>query len=123
MISRTDSNNIGTVPVNATKTENDNFDAKVLHYLKANHPEGNLQSILEKLKALSPNSPLTLITLSNAMNAINAKMRDDPAHQEYANKILYKKAMQLIGTNMFYTNMMNEIFFPTDEENIKPEKW
>lgn len=123
MISRTDNHNVNAVLNKTTDAENGDFDANVLHYLKMTHPHENLQTLLEKLKALSPNTPLTLTALNKAVNVANAKMRDDPAHQEYADTVLCKMAMQLTGSNIFYTNMMNEIFFPTDEGNIELEKW
>ncbi|MCW2487398.1 hypothetical protein J5069_15980 [Candidatus Symbiopectobacterium sp. NZEC127] len=123
MISRTQPEGINTVSNHVPGPDNDGFDALVLHYLSVNHPQGNLQSILEKLKALAPNSPLTLMALSRAVNVANAKMRKDPAHAQYANTILYKRAMQLTGTNILYTTMMNDIFFPTNEENTVLEKF
>lgn len=123
MISPTHLEGRNTVSKNVSRTGNDDFDAMVLRYLTVNHPEGNLQSILEKLKALATNSPLTLDALSKAMNVANEKMRKDPTHAEYANTVLSKKAMQLAGTNILYTTMIYEIFFPTDEENTAIEKF
>lgn len=122
MISPTHLEGPNTVSKNVPNRGDDDFEALVLHYFTAHHPEDNLQNILERLKALEPNSPLTLAALSKAVNAANAKMREDPAHAEYANTILSKKAMQLTGTNILFTTMMNDVFFPTDEENTVLEK-
>ncbi len=57
------------------------------------------------------------------MNVATAKMREDPEHEEYANTVLSKKAMQLAGTNILVMRMINEMFFPTDEENTVIEKF
>ncbi|MCW2478367.1 hypothetical protein [Candidatus Symbiopectobacterium sp. NZEC135] len=118
MISPTHLEGMNTVSKNISTPGNDDFDAMVLRYLTANHPEGNLQSILEKLKALAPNSPVTLTELSKAMNVANAKMHEESAHTEYANTVLSKKTMQLAGSNILYMTMINEIFFPTDENTV-----
>lgn len=123
MISPTHIEGTNTASKRIPSSGNDNFDALVLQYLTVNHPEDNLNIILKKLKALAPNSPLTLAALSKAMNVANAKMREDSAHAEYANTVLSKKAIQLTGTNILYTTMMNEIFFPTDEEHTVIEKF
>lgn len=123
MISRTHPEGIDTVSDHAPRTDSNGFEAQVLQYLTVNHSEGNLQSLLEKLKALAPNSPLTMATLSKAINVAHAKMREDPAHAEYAKSVLSKKARQLTGTHILYTTMMNDIFFPTDEENRVIEKF
>lgn len=122
MISPTHLEGTNTVSKHIPSSGTDDFDALVLRHLTVNHPEDNLKSILEKLKALAPNSPLTLAALSKVVNVANAKMREDPAHAEYANTILSKKAMKLTGTNILYTTMINEIFFPTDDENTVLEK-
>ena len=124
MIPRTDNHDVYvTSNNNTTDVKNDEFEAKVLHYLKINHPTENLNTLLEKLKMLSPNVPLTLAVINKAVNVANEKMRNDPKHKEYADKILCKKSMQLTGTNVLYTNMMYEIFFPTDDDKSEIEKW
>lgn len=123
MISPTRIEGTITVSNSVPSSGNDDFDALVLHYLTVNHPEDNLQNILQKLKALAPNSPLTLAALNKAVNVANAKMREDPAYAEYANTVLSQKAMQLTGANILYTTMMNEIFFPTGDEHSFLEKF
>ncbi len=123
MISPTHIEGTNTVSKSIPSSGEDDFDALVLQYLTVNHPKDNLNIILKKLKALAPNTPLTLAALSKAMNVAHAKMREDSAHAEYANTVLCKKAMQLTGTNMFYTTMMINMFFPTYEEHTVIEKF
>lgn len=55
MISPTHLEGTNTVSKHVPSSGTDDFDALVLRYLTVNHPEDNLQSILEKLKALAPN--------------------------------------------------------------------
>lgn len=123
MISRTDNHDIYVTSNNTIDVENDDFEAKVLHYLQMNHPTHDLNALLEKLKILSPNSPMTMATINKSMNITNAKMRDNPTHKEYSEQFFSQKVMQLTGTNTLYNNMIYEIFFSADEERLEIEKW
>lgn len=123
MISRTDNHDIYVTSNNTIDVENDDFEAKVLHYLQMNHPTHDLNALLEKLKILSPNSPMTMATINKSMNVANAKMRDNPTHKEYSEQFFSQKVMQLTGTNTLYNNMIYEIFFSADEERLEIEKW
>lgn len=123
MISRTDNHDIYVTSNNTIDVENDDFEAKVLHYLQMNHPTHDLNALLEKLKILSPNSPMTMATINKSMNIANAKMRDNPTHKEYSEQFFSQKVMQLTGTNTLYNNMIYEIFFSADEERLEIEKW
>lgn len=105
-----------------TQTQEDDFNQKVLQYIKAHHPEDDLSTLLDTLKMLAPHHRVTLPQLSTALNYASSTLNQDASEAHYSRSVLNQRAMALIGVNAFFTLMTNRFFSP-DENDIKIEQW
>lgn len=105
--------------VKNSESTNESFNDKVLGYFQQNKPQDNLNDMMEKMRALSPDDKsLTMHQLNEALLYSDTYMRNNtPEDREYAKNVLDKRASQLLGVNMFYNNMMYNSF--TDYPSIE----
>lgn len=106
-----------------SKEEEDNFNNRVQHYIKAHHPHEDLSTLLTTLKMLAPHHRATLTQLSEALNQTTTALQQDESEAQYAHSVLNPQAMALTSMHIFFNTMMNESIFPSSEENNTLELW
>lgn len=94
-----------------------NFDDQVLQFIRDNKPEGTLTELINKIKSLDPDNTYSLQQLNKALLYTDATLRLDPSYEAYTKDTLDKNTTQLLGVNMLFNNMMNSIFFPSDDKD------
>ena len=98
-------------------TSGSSFNDKVLEFFKQNQPEGSLNDVFAKLKALAePGEKISMQQLNSAMLIADGKLRQDDAYKAYTDSTLDKMTTQMLGVNMLYNNMMYKSFTKTDDD-------
>ncbi|MEZ2603593.1 type III secretion system protein [Kluyvera intermedia] len=98
-------------------TSGSSFNDKVLEFFKQNQPEGSLNDVFAKLKALAePGEKISMQQLNSAMLIADGKLRTDDNYKAYTDSTLDKMTTQMLGVNMLYNNMMYKSFTKTDDD-------
>ncbi|WP_393949818.1 type III secretion system protein [Kluyvera intermedia] len=98
-------------------TSGSSFNDKVLEFFKQNQPEGSLNDVFAKLKALAePGEKISMQQLNSAMLIADGKLRQDDDYKAYTDSTLDKMTTQMLGVNMLYNNMMYKSFTKTDDD-------
>jgi hypothetical protein len=98
-------------------TSGSSFNEKVLEFFKQNQPEGSLNDVFAKLKALAePGEKISMQQLNSAMLIADGKLRQDDEYKAYTDSTLDKMTTQMLGVNMLYNNMMYKSFTKTDDD-------
>lgn len=98
-------------------TSGSSFNEKVLEFFKQNQPEGSLNDVFAKLKALAePGEKISMQQLNSAMLIADGKLRQDDDYKAYTDSTLDKMTTQMLGVNMLYNNMMYKSFTKTDDD-------
>ena len=98
-------------------TSGSSFNDKVLEFFKQNQPEGSLNDVFAKLKALAePGEKISMQQLNSAMLIADGTLRKDDDYKAYTDSTLDKMTTQMLGVNMFYNNMMYKSFTKTDDD-------
>ena len=98
-------------------TSGSSFNDKVLEFFKQNQPEGSLNDVFAKLKALAePGEKISMQQLNSAMLIADGKLRTDDNYKAYTDSTLDKMTTQMLGVNMLYDNMMYKSFTKTHDD-------
>ena len=92
------------------------FEQQVQQYIEQNQPDGSLDELLSRLKAMS-DSPLSLQQLTNALLYADTALRSNPDFQSYTDSVLDKHTSQLCSVNMLYNRQLNDFLESSDSEN------
>lgn len=99
------------------ESSDESFNAKVLRYFQQNKPEHKLNDMMDAMRALSPDKRVSMHQLNEALLYANTFMRNNTDDDKnYANNVLDKRTVQLLGINMLYNNMMYKSFTETDSD-------
>ncbi|HEY1844447.1 MAG TPA: hypothetical protein VGH05_06255 [Buttiauxella sp.] len=94
-----------------------NFNEKVLNYIEQNQPDGSLNDLLEKMRALSPDKAVSMQQLNAALLNADGHMRKNEEYKDYTDGTLDKLAIRLVGVNMFFNNMLYKSFTQSDDDS------
>lgn len=94
----------------------ESFNDKVLHYLKQNKPEDKLNELIVQIRALSPDKGVSITKINEALLYADTYMRNTDEYKDYANNVLDKRTIQILGVNMFFNNMINKFFTESDDD-------
>lgn len=114
---------IGFNKENQSGETDTDFNQRVLDYIRKNRPEGNLQSLFDALKKLYPGHNPGMGELTSALTFADSTLRleADPDIHRYTHDTLDALTTQGLGVNSFYNSIMNDIFFPQEENELKPD--
>jgi hypothetical protein len=93
------------------------FNDKVLNYIEQNQPDGSLNDLLEKMRALSPDKAVSMQQLNAALLNADGHMRKNEEYKDYTDGTLDKLAIRLVGVNMFFNNMLYKSFTQSDDDS------
>lgn len=93
------------------------FNDKFLNYVKENKPDGDIKSLMEKAKQLSPDD-MTLSEFSSALLYSDTILRANPDYQDYTSGTLDKQATQMLGINMLTNKMLDKFTADDDEQDF-----
>lgn len=99
-----------------SESSEENFNDKVLHYLQQNKPDDKLSDLMDQIRALSPDKKVSMHQLNEALLYSDTYLRNTDDYKDYANNVLDKRTVQLLGVNMFFNNMMYKSFTETDSD-------
>ncbi|MEH4929670.1 type III secretion system protein [Enterobacter cloacae] len=100
---------------NGSESSVEKFNDKVLHYIQKNKPQGSLAELMKKMKELSSDR-VTMHQLNTALLYTNTYLRHTAENKKYADEVLSKYSIQLMGVNMLYSKMMLEKFMESEDD-------
>lgn len=93
------------------------FNDKVLDFFKHNQPEGSLNEVIAQLKKLAkPGEKISMQQLNLAILIADGTLRKDDEYKTYTDSTLDRMTTQILGVNMFYSNMLYKSFTKTDND-------
>lgn len=95
----------------------ENFNQKVLLYIKNNKPHDGLSHMLEQMKGLSPEDGVTMQQLNEALFYADATLRNDDQYKNYTTEFLDKYTGLLIMENIMVSNMLLKGLVSSEEED------
>lgn len=98
------------------ESTDESFNNKVLQYFQLNKPQGKLNDMMDQMRALSPDKNVSMHQLNEALLYSDTYMRNTDEYKDYANNVLDKRTLQLLGVNMFFNNMMYKSFTESDSD-------
>lgn len=88
----------------------ESFNNKVLHYLKQNRPKDRLNDVIDQMRTLSLDKRVSINQINEALLYADTFMRNTDEFKDYANNVLDKRTIQMLGVNILFYSMINKFF-------------